>query len=231
MPEALDLCRFLLAEAASPAWASFVLPPLAALEAMAEHFDGARAHLDEARLQRREFPAAGSIASNWSAFAAEVELLADNPAGAEEILLEACETLRRAGDREWLATNTASLGEARYRDGRFEAALDAADEALSLAPPGHLTSCAVALRVRAAALARTGSEEATVAALDAITRLADAEVLNDRAEAHAYAAEVFALAGEPAEADRHRRRALELFERKGNVVSAVRVREAIVAVE
>ena len=95
-----------------------------------------------------------------------------------------------------------------------------------------MTSCAVALRVRAAALARTGRyDEATVAALDAITRLADADVLNDRAEAHAYAAEVFALAGEPAEADRHRRRALELFERKGNVVSAARVREAIVAVE
>ena len=73
-------------------------PPLAALEAMAEHFDDARAHLNEPRLQRREVPAAGSIATNWSAFAAEVELLADNPAGAEEILLEACETLRRAGD-------------------------------------------------------------------------------------------------------------------------------------
>ena len=93
------MCRFLLAEAASPAWASSVLPLVAALEAMADHFDDARAHLDEARLQRREFPAAGSIATNWSPFAADVELLADNPAGAEEILLEACETLRRTGDQ------------------------------------------------------------------------------------------------------------------------------------
>ena len=51
--------------------------------------------------------------------------------------------------REWLGTNTALLGDALCRQGRFAEALRAAEAAADTAPPGHLTSRTVAGRVRA----------------------------------------------------------------------------------
>src|SRR4029077_2905212 len=137
-------------------WASFVLAVLAALEAMDGRFDDARAHLEEARLARLEFADADSLATNWAALAAEVELLGGDSVRAEEILSGACTVLRAAGDAEWLAPNTAILSEALYRQGRFAEALAVSTTALEIAPPDHLTSRAVARRVHAKALARAG---------------------------------------------------------------------------
>ena len=225
---AIRRCRALLADAGTPVWASFVLPPLAALEAMAGRFDAARRHLEDARLGRREFADTGTLATNWTAIAAEVELLAGNPQRAEQLLAAACDALRAAGETEWLATNTALLGEALYRQERFEDALAAGESALAIAPPGHLTSTAVGRRVRAKALARVGRlDEAEALAREAIELLANGDVLDEQGEAFAAAAEVQLLAGASAEADEYRQQALALFEQKGNVVSADRVRTRV----
>ena len=75
--------------------------------------------------------------TSWAAIAAEVELLAGSPRTAEEILSASCEALRAAGGGEWLATNTAFLAEALYRQGRFRGALDPPTEgAVALLRPG-----------------------------------------------------------------------------------------------
>ena len=162
--EGIERCHGLLGHAGGPFWQSFILPMLAVLEAMDTRIDLARAHLEEARLARREFSEGGALATSWAALAAEVELLAGDPGGAEAILVAACEELRAAGERDWRATNTAILAEALYRQGRFEDALTLSGEALELAPRGHLTSLTVARRVRAKALARAGElEDARVA--------------------------------------------------------------------
>ena len=98
-------------------------------------------------------------------------------------------------------------------------------EALTLAPPGHLTSLAVARRVRAKALAQTGAlAEANSLASETITLLRETQVLDEQGEAHAALAEVQALAGFAAEADEAWDRALGFFERKGNRVSEARIR-------
>jgi tetratricopeptide (TPR) repeat protein len=155
-PAAIERCRRLLSEAGTPVWESFILPVLAVLEAMEGRFDDARALLERARLGREEFPALGSIATNWATLAAEVELLAEHPERAEEILSAARVELRAAGDIEWLATNGAGLAEAQYRLGRYAEALSTSEDALATGPPEHLTSKAVGRRVRAKALARLG---------------------------------------------------------------------------
>ena len=160
--EGIERCHGLLGHAGGPFWQSFILPMLAVLEAMDTRIDLARTHLEEARLARREFSEGGALATSWAALAAEVELLAGDPRGAEEILTAACEELRAAGERDWRATNTAILAEALYRQGRFEEALTLSGEALELAPHGHLTSLTVARRVRAKALARAGELEDAV---------------------------------------------------------------------
>jgi surface antigen len=51
-------------------------------------------------------------------------------------------------------------------------------------------------------------------------------VLDEQGEVFAAAAEIHALAGAAADADEAWGRALDAFERKGNVVSAARVRAA-----
>jgi DNA-binding SARP family transcriptional activator/tetratricopeptide (TPR) repeat protein len=227
VPEAIERCRSLFAEAGTPVWQSFILPMLAALEARAGNFDQARAHLEDARLARQEFSDTGTIVTSWAALAAEVELLAGNAERAEEILAASCETLRAAGEREWLATNSALLAEALYRQERFPEALEASGSALSIAPPGHLTSRAIAQRVHAKALARAGRlAEAQALAAETIERLEGTDVLDEQGEAFAAAAEVHVLAGEAAEAELTWQRAIAAFELKGNVVSAARVRAA-----
>ena len=220
-------CRTLLEDAGSPAWRSFILPVLAVLEAMDGRFGDARAHLEEARLARQEFAEMGSLASSWSAIAAEVELLAGDTERAEAILLDSRDELRAAGDAEWLATNTALLAEAQYRQGRFAEALVTSGEALEVAPPIHLTSRVVARRVHAKSLARTGRlEEAMALAAEMIAIVEQTDVLDEHGEAFAAAAEIHALAGRTDDAERYRAAAIAAFERKGNVVSAARVRTA-----
>jgi tetratricopeptide (TPR) repeat protein len=156
--------------------------------------------------------------------AAEVELLAGDPERAEAILGISCAWLREAGEREWLATNTAILAEALYRRGQFSDALATSRNALALSPPGHLTSLAVARRVHAMSLARAGDvEEAAALATAAVDVLQNTDVLIERGEAFAALAEVCALANRIADAEAAWERARLLFEQKGNLVSTARV--------
>jgi len=225
--EAIDRCRRLLTDAGTPVWESFLLPVLAVLEAMNGRFDYARVHLEEARVGREEFADPGTLVTSWAAIAAEVELLAADAERAEAILTDACASLRRAGEVEWLATNGALLAEVHYRQGRFADALAESEAALATGPPEHLTSKAIGRRVRAKALARVGrGADAAAAAVEAIEFVAGAEALDEQGETFAAAAEVHALAGDAADARAAWERALACFEQKGNVVSAARVRDA-----
>jgi tetratricopeptide (TPR) repeat protein len=114
-----------------------------------------------------------------------------------------------------------------YRQGRYDEALAASSSSLAIAPPGHLTSRAIALRVQAKAFARAGRfAEAQPLAAETIELLAASDVLDERGEVFAASAEVHVLAGATVEAERDWARALDLFEQKGNVVSAARVHAA-----
>jgi DNA-binding SARP family transcriptional activator len=229
VPVAIEGCRRLLGEVSTPMFESFILPFLAAVEAMAGRFDEAREHLQEARHARHEYPdAETSLATSWAALSAEVELLAAEPERAEAVLAPACKVLRGVGETEWLATNTAFLAEAQYRQGRHAEALATSETALAIGPPEHLTSRSVARRVRAKSLARVGRlAEAQAAAAEAIAGIAATDVLDEQGETFVAAAEVHRRSGNDAEADAASERALERFEQKGNVVSAGRVRATL----
>jgi DNA-binding SARP family transcriptional activator len=226
VPEAIEQCERLLAATETPVWGSFVLPPLAVLEAMAGRFDTARLQLEAARMARAEFSDRGTIVTTWSAQAAMVELLADEPSRAEEILAPSVDALRSGSDASSLATNSAWLAEAQYRLGRFDQALASSELALSVAPLGYVYALAVAERVRAKALARGGRpDEAKAVGRAGSARLAGTDALWDRAEACAAVAEVLELSGDVAGARRSMDEALSLFERKGDVASLARLME------
>ena len=217
-------CRGLLEAAGTPVWQSFIMPMLAALEAMEGHFDDARTHLQEARIARQEFGDTSSLITSWAWLAAEVELLAGEPERAESILMHSRDGLRTAGETEWLATNTALLAEAQYRQRRFTEALSTSGDALQIAPPTHLTSLAIARRVHAKSLARAGRfDEATTLATETIALLEATDVLDEQGEALAAAGEVHALAGRTRESEQAWADAVAVFKRKGNAVSAARV--------
>jgi DNA-binding SARP family transcriptional activator len=223
--DAIRRCESLLSEAPSPVWGSFILPFLAGVEAMDGQFASARSHLEEARVGRQEFADSGTIATSWSAIAAEVELLAGDLAAAEDILLRACQALRAAGPGEWLATNTALLAETQYRQGRVEEAKASGESALARAPAGHLTACSVARRVVAKSLAQLGAHaEAVALAEEALALLDRTDVLDERGETLVACAEALAASGESVAARHAWEKAISEFERKGNVVSAERAR-------
>jgi DNA-binding SARP family transcriptional activator len=226
--EAIGRCESLLSDAPSPVWGSFILPFLAGVEAMEGQFANARSHLEEAKVGRQEFADAGTIATSWSAIAAEVELLAGDLVAAEDILLRSCQALQAAGSRDWLATNTALLAETQYRQGRIAEAKASGESALALAPVGHLTSSSVARRVLAKSLAQLGAHAEGVAlAEEALELLAGTDVLDERGETLLACADALAASGAPADAARAREQAISEFERKGNVVSAERARAGL----
>jgi tetratricopeptide (TPR) repeat protein len=216
-PAAIDHVNELLSQVGSPAWESFLLMPLAALEAIRGRFDVARSHLAAARERRREFADRGTIVTSWAYTAGLVELLAGEPQQAAVILSEACAALRDTRG-EWLPTNEALLAEALYRLDSYDEALAAADGAIAQAPPRHLLSLVVSKRARAKALARLGRlDEAREEIRSLLVLHEGTDELNEQGEAFLAAAEVEALAG--GDFEPYVRQARERFDRKGNVVS------------
>jgi tetratricopeptide (TPR) repeat protein len=110
------------------------------------------------------------------------------------------------------------LGDALYRVGSYDAALEAAETAVASAPLRHLMSGVVAKRVRAKALARLGRLDAARVEIAELLSLQEStDELNEQGEAFLAAAEVAALGGD--DYVPYLDAARERFERKGNVVS------------
>jgi tetratricopeptide (TPR) repeat protein len=228
VPTAIARIQMLLEETSTPVWRSFVLPLLARLEAMAGEIHTARAHIDEARLGRREFADQSTLATSWARLAGEVELRAADPARAEAILSKACGALRDLTDVEWLATNLAWLAQALYQQRRFEEASKLAAEAWEIAPSGDLIARNLARRTQARALAKLGrASEAEELAREALELIGSTDNIGERGRTLADVAEVLRAAGRGREATQTRVMALSLLEAKGDVQAAERVRSAL----
>ena len=221
--EAIRRCHELLADAVTPGWRSFVLPRVARLEAMRGRFDTAREHLEEARIGRGQWREPATLAMDWAHHAAAVESLADDPAVAERILLEACETLREIGDRAWLAIHLGALANAVVDQGRLDEGLGFAKEASTLALPDDHLAQALYRRGRARALAAIGKQApAERLAREAVAIRDGTDLLNDRAESLVVLAEVLGMRKKTAEAADALVQAQALFEEKGNTVARAR---------
>jgi DNA-binding SARP family transcriptional activator/tetratricopeptide (TPR) repeat protein len=228
--EAIDRCQALLEEVPTPAWRSFILPPLAILEAMASHFDTARGHLEEARHGRRESGDPDSIYTGVANIAGAVEFLAGDLAAAETILSVACAKVRERREDAWLGAHLADLADVAYVQQRINEALEMTTEALLVSPPDHRSVQAAARSVRAKALARLGLfDEAEPLARHAVALLESSDNLSNRAWMHVHLATVLELEGKLTEAGEALTQALQLFEAKGHVLMAERARASLLA--
>ncbi len=206
-------------------WAeAAILPPLALLYGFAGRFAEARAAF---RRGQSIFSASGAKL-DWAMcaqLAGQVELMAGDPAAAEQNLREGYEALRATGDRATRGTITSLLAEALYAQGRLDEAQRMTEETQAAAVPDDIETQARWRATRAKLLARRGQ-------FPAAARLAEeAEALVSptswamlQAEMLAAKAEVSRLAGAPEEAEASLQAALRIYEERPAVPPAEQAR-------
>jgi DNA-binding SARP family transcriptional activator len=207
----------------SPVAVAVTLHPLGLLHAMTGDFRLARRLVHEGNEILRDL---GRMESAVSHHESMVEMLAGRPADAEARLRPGYDRLKVMGERALLATTAALLAQAVYEQGRLDEADGLCQVSEEIAAPEDLTTQVVWRGVRAKIRARRGEPGLAITlAGDAVRLAKPTDLLVIQADALLDLADVMAIAGRPADAQSAARRGLELYERKGNVVSAARARE------
>ncbi|MGZ4202048.1 MAG: AAA family ATPase [Thermoleophilaceae bacterium] len=210
--------------------AHFVRAYRAGALAMHGRFDEARSILAEARAELAE-RGGGVLLANITAFeSVRVELLAGDPAAAYEFAAAGFSLIEKLGSEGFLSEAAGNLAEALYALDRLDEADVWAGRAAELGSPSDPTAEMLWRQVRAKVLARRAEHaEAERLALEAVAIAETTDVLDGQGEAYADLGEVLLLEGKPGEAAVALERALDRFERKGNLVMARRTRERLEA--
>jgi DNA-binding SARP family transcriptional activator len=155
----------------------------------------------------------------------EIDLLEGDGEAAERTLRRLCRELERRHDLSQLASRASDLAEALVLQEKIDEAYEWTLVAEQHAAPDDVNARMMWPPVRARILARRGElAAATKLAQEGVSFTDTSDDLNRRAEAYRDFGEVQQLAGRPADAAETFSRAIELFESKGNVVGAARVR-------
>ncbi|PWU25361.1 MAG: adenylate/guanylate cyclase domain-containing protein [Candidatus Rokuibacteriota bacterium] len=194
------------------------------LKAMQGHFDAARSLIAEARARNEELGARMMIA-NAEEGRCWVELWAGDPGGAERVIRRACELLEEMGEKASLSTRGAVLAQVLCALKRFDEAEEWSRTSEELAPSDDIATQMLWRRARARVLAHRGElTKAERLMREALALLEQTDALNEQAEARMDLAEVLEVGGKTKEAFTALEQALGLYERKGNVVMAERMR-------
>jgi class 3 adenylate cyclase/tetratricopeptide (TPR) repeat protein len=163
--------------------------------------------------------------ASWSAQRGEVELLAGEPAAAENALREGCDVLDEMGETGTFSTLAALLAEAVYRQGRLDEAEGISRRSEEATAPDDIASHVGWRSVRAKVLGQRGDHgQAEKLAGEALQLIEQTDALNHHAAALLDRAEVLRLAGRDAEAEPLVEKAVSLLEQKGNIVGAEQAR-------
>jgi DNA-binding SARP family transcriptional activator/tetratricopeptide (TPR) repeat protein len=212
---------------ASPVAVAVTLHPLGLLHAMDGDFDQARRLIRQGNEILDEL---GRLHSAVSHHEALVEMLAGQPAAAEERLRLGYERLQRMGERALLATTAAMLAQALHAQGRDREAGSFCLVSERTAAVEDLPTQVKWRGVRAMILGREGlADQAEALAREAVRLAEPTDMLTMRADALLDLAGILGLRGLPGEAEQAARDALALFERKEDRVSAARARLQLTA--
>jgi tetratricopeptide (TPR) repeat protein len=160
------------------------------------------------------------LAGNYYALA-EVELLAGDPDAAQTAAREGYERFLALGGKTFASGGAAYLARATYAQGHFEEAERLSEVIKQLASSEDLQAQANWRAVRARVIARRGELEESLRLLDEVADLLEeSEAPGLLADALMARAEVLRLANRTDEAIAAAERALDLYERKGNVPDA-----------
>jgi class 3 adenylate cyclase/tetratricopeptide (TPR) repeat protein len=227
VPSAISRCETILERLSDDRGSrALVMRPLASLHAMAGRFDRARKLFAEATAILDDLGAGlTSAACDEEAF---VALLSGDPVLAESILRAGYARLDAMGEHALLATTAAMLARALEQQGRLREAWSMAGAAQTAAAADDMSVEIVCKAVRAQILAARGAiEQARTLSAEAVASAARTDWLTDHADALMAQADVLDAAGSADDAMTAIRSAWELYERKGNVVSAARAETAL----
>jgi len=216
--------RMLEAAAGDPWDEAAILHPLALTYGYAGRFADARA---ASRRAQSILTAAGAKLDRARCvqLAGRIELMAGDPAAAEQTLREGYEALRAMGERGDRSNIVTLLAEAAYAQGRFDEALRLTEEGEALAGPGDFDAQGRWRATRAKLLARRGQLRAAARLAEEAAELVPATSgAPERAEFLVAQAEVSRLAGAVDQAEAGLRRALQFYQDRQMVVLAGRTR-------
>ena len=225
--EGIERCvQFEAAAGGDPTTQAFCSCERAPLEAMRGDFALARELLAAGRQKLDELGQRVSVAvTGQEAFF--VEMLAGDPEAAAAVLRESYEALAEMGERGFRSTIAGLLAHALYALGEYDEAERYSRSSESGATPEDVLSQVLWRSARAKVLARRGAfEAAEAAAREAVAIAEPTDLLNTRGDALLDLAEVLALAGRADEAHAAARDAAERYDRKGNLPSLERARQA-----
>jgi ATP/maltotriose-dependent transcriptional regulator MalT len=192
--------------------------------AMRGEFELARRHVKQAREISSELGEVLTAAADSMADGL-VELLAGEPAKAEEVLRSGYETLEQTRGTGPLANVAAMLARALIIQGKDDEADTLTQICEEIAAPSELDSQVRWRALRAILLARGGYlKEAEALAREAVNLSEESEQPDTQAEALADLSEVLRLSKKESAAAEAIGRAIALYEGKGNVMAATRLR-------
>jgi DNA-binding SARP family transcriptional activator len=198
---------------------------LGGLVAQTGSFDEARALVASARAVLDDLGLRAAALTSCVGLLGDIELLAGDHRSAELLLRDLCEGLDRAGAHDELASRASDLAEALLGLGQ-----DAESEEWTIVAEQNAAEDDVHAQmmwraVRAKVLASRGDVEQAVPLAEAAARLAaPTDGLNAHAKVEGDLGDVLQAAGRASEAARALARAAALYEQKGNVVGAARMR-------
>ena len=222
--EAIELCEQELAESPGPLVEVGVLEILAALrERNGEIAEGRELYARADALYRGlglRFRAAINVQCQGTS-----ELATGDFATAETALRGAIEEFEEMGERGVSSTAAALLGHALCEQQKYELAAAALDTSAELTHPDDRLNAVLIPSGRARVLAARGEiDEALALANEALSVVSELDVPETHAEALSSLAEVLHRAGRAAEEGDALRKALDVYERKGNRPAAARIR-------
>jgi tetratricopeptide (TPR) repeat protein len=224
VPEAIRRCRRLIEEP-DRGGEAHARVFLGGLEAMRGRFVEARRFVERAEVILEELGQGSAARRMCAALRGQVELLAGNHADAAQVLQASYDDLEASGDRAYLATCAAELAEAVYLTGRYVEATHWSRTAEELAALDDIPTQFLWRAVRAKLLAIEGSTiESETLAREAVRLAESTDSLNQCAKVLLDLANVLNLLGRARDAAEECRRALALFQQKGNVVGTAWVR-------
>jgi class 3 adenylate cyclase/tetratricopeptide (TPR) repeat protein len=227
-PQGIQRCEDVLQQSRDRSIEAAALSELGAFLATQGRFDEARSSLAKGRalyedLGQRIY----ALGTSQEFF--DIEMLAGDPARAEEHLRVACEALEQMGEQGFLSTRLGCLAEAIYAQGRFDEADATSRRAEALTAGQSDIDANFRWRaVRGKVLARRGEHGAAETLLtEAAAFIAGTNWLNSRAGVQMDLAEIMRLAGRDDEARAAVEEALRLYEAKENLVAATRARSQL----
>jgi class 3 adenylate cyclase len=200
----------------------------ALFEAGLGRFHAARMLVDEARALLREVALTPWLAGPLAQLSGWIELLAGNPAGAEQELRWGYDTLEAIGERSWLATLAAILAESVYVQGRDDEAAEIARASAESAGAEDTYSQALSRGVKAKVLARGGDvSESERLARESVALADTTDFPHLRWHTRMSLCEVRRLAGREQDTQQILDEAVRIAEHTGNLVEAQAARDLL----